>query len=75
MKDNKEINRPKFPKKRIENFQKCQGLRTFIIIVALWIALTSIVQRVMCPSFTETEIFIRIPKSFIGDFKCCVDEE
>lgn len=71
MKDKKKIIRPKFPKDRIDNPYKIQGLRTFIMIAALWIALTSIIQRAICPSFTETEIFIRIPNSFIGDFKRC----
>lgn len=44
-----------------------------IIIVAIvcWIPISTTVQRFKCPSLTETELFLRIGRSFILDFKDC----
>lgn len=40
-----------------------------LVLLLLWIAVTSIIDRFKNPKLTETEILLRIPKSFILDFK------
>ena len=41
----------------------------FIVMVLLcWVLTVSIIQRFKCPELTETELFLRMPNSFICDF-------
>ena len=41
----------------------------FIVMVILcWVLTVSIIQRFKCPELTETELFLRMPNSFICDF-------
>lgn len=46
-------------------------LITLFTVFAMWIAITSMIQRFNCIKMTETEIFIHIPQSFIFNFKNC----
>ena len=38
----------------------------------VWAAFTSIIQSFMCARLTQTEVFMRIPKSFVMDFINCI---
>lgn len=38
----------------------------------VWTAFTSIIQSFMCARLTQTEVFMRIPKSFLLDFINCM---
>lgn len=42
-----------------------------LVAVCLWIGITSMIQRFKCVKLTETEIFLRIPKSFVCDWENC----
>lgn len=42
-----------------------------IFAIVLWASCTSIIQRIQCPKMTETELFFRIPKSFVLNFHIC----
>jgi len=44
-------------------------LKIIFIICALWVSVTSGIQRVKNPRLTETELFLLIPKNFILSFK------
>lgn len=46
-------------------------LKTTIVIVLLWVAVSVFIQRFACTSMTDTEVFINIPRSFVGDWKQC----
>jgi len=43
-------------------------LRKILIIICLWVAITSIIQAFIKPSMTEMERFLSIPNSFILKF-------
>ena len=45
--------------------------RICILIILLNSALTTIVQRYKCVELSETELFLRIPKSYVWDFIEC----
>lgn len=53
-------------KEKLINIGK--GILYFIIF---WVALTTIIQRFKCPELSETELFIRIPNSYIWDWYDC----
>lgn len=40
-----------------------------LVLLLLWIVVTSAIARFRNPELTETELFLRIPQSFILDFK------
>lgn len=40
-----------------------------LVLLLLWIGVTSIIARFKNPKLTETELFLRIPKSFILNFE------
>lgn len=40
-----------------------------LVLLLLWIGVTSAIARFKNPKLTETELLLRIPKSFILDFK------
>lgn len=42
-----------------------------LVAVCMWVAISSTIQRFKCAKLTETEIFIRIPKSFVCDWANC----
>ena len=42
-----------------------------LVAVFMWVAISSTIQRFKCAKLTETEIFIRIPKSFVCDWANC----
>ena len=42
-----------------------------LVAVFMWVAISSTIQRFKCTKLTETEIFIRIPKSFVCDWVNC----
>ena len=41
---------------------------TIYILVILWISISTVIQRFKTPELTETELLLRIPKSFICDW-------
>lgn len=40
-----------------------------LVLLLLWIGVTSIIAGFKNPKLTETELFLRIPKSFVLNFK------
>jgi hypothetical protein len=42
-----------------------------LVAVLLWVAVSGFIQRFKCPSMTETELFLHIPKSVVCDWKHC----
>lgn len=47
---------------------KSELLMVLFVIVA-WVAITSSIQRFKHPDYTETELFLKIPNSFILNFE------
>ena len=43
-----------------------------IIILIIWLPITSIIQAFKCAEMTQTELFLHIPNSYILDFKNCL---
>lgn len=53
---------------------KNRAKNVLILLLAalvMWVAITTIIQRAACKSMSETELFLRIPKSFLCNFKVC----
>lgn len=44
-------------------------LNIFCIIFMLWIAISNGIQAFKCPELTQTQLFLRIPQSFICNWK------
>lgn len=44
---------------------------TILVTILLWIAISSIIQAFKCPSMTQTQLFMHIPKSVICDWQDC----
>ena len=42
-----------------------------MVVIIMWIAISSLVQAAKCPSMSQTELFLRIPQSFVGDWQNC----
>ena len=42
-----------------------------LVPLFLWVSISSTIQRFKCAQLTGTEIFIRIPKSFMCDWVNC----
>ena len=53
--------------------KKCNKISNVIwfilVLLLLWMIITSTIVRFKNPKLTETELLLRIPKSFILDFK------
>lgn len=43
-------------------------IKYLIVFIFIWIAVTSTIQRLNNPNLTETQLFLRIPKSMIFQF-------
>jgi len=39
-------------------------------VIALWLSVTSIIQRFHCPQMTETELLMNTHHYFFLDFRC-----
>lgn len=48
-----------------------KNLKMLFGIVCIWTSLTILWQAFQCPKMTDTERFLRIPQSFILNFKHC----
>jgi hypothetical protein len=46
-------------------------LYALLLLAILWVVLSTTIQRFKCPKMTETELFLRIPKSIIGNWESC----
>ena len=46
-------------------------LRYVFIIAILWILISSAIQAFKCPKYTRTELFLRIPQSYICNWTEC----
>lgn len=46
-------------------------LRVMFVLSIIWIAISTGIQRFKCDALTETQLFKRIPSSFIGNWKKC----
>lgn len=40
-------------------------------VITIWVAISTFVQAFKCPSMSQTELFINIPKSFVCDWNNC----
>ena len=47
------------------------ALYTVLVAVLFWVSISGFIQRFKCPTMTETEIFLHIPKSVMCDWKHC----
>ncbi len=51
---------------------KVKEITYFIIVVAaIWVSITSGIQRLVCDSLTETQLLKKIPKNVMLDFQHC----
>ena len=50
-------------------FNTFKYLRILFICLVMWVSLSTVMQAFICPSMTQTELFLNIPKSFILEFK------
>lgn len=46
-----------------------------IVILLIWVSISSLIQAFTCPKMTETERLIHIPKAFIGQWECIHKEK
>lgn len=46
-------------------------VRTILIVVSAWMAITVTIQAFKCEKLTRTELFLRIPNSFVCDWIEC----
>lgn len=46
-------------------------IEIMFIIILLWIGITSTIQRFKCDKLTDTQIFKKIPNSFILEWEEC----
>lgn len=46
-------------------------LYTLLTAVLLWVAISTMIQALKCPELSQTELFLRIPKSFICAWEHC----
>ncbi len=44
-------------------------LRIIVIIFGVWVSLTTLIQGLLHPKLTQTELFLLIPKSAMLNFK------
>lgn len=49
----------------------CNSLYSVLVVVVLWVAVSGFIQRFKCPSMTETEVFLHIPKSVVCNWDIC----
>lgn len=53
----------------MKNFKKI--LYWVFAPICIWIGISSTIQRFKCTKLTETELFIKIPNTFVGDWSNC----
>ncbi len=53
-------------KEHIRNLSKA-----FLLLLAYYVFVTILVQAMACPELSHTELFLRVPKSILLDFKMC----
>lgn len=56
----------KYIKENIRN-----ALYFLLFAVFLWVGISNVIQAFKCPKMTQTELFLRIPKSFVCDWDNC----
>ena len=42
-----------------------------LLVIMLWLLITTMIQRFKCSKLTETELFLILPNSFIMDWHKC----
>lgn len=58
----------KYKKMKVSKYKLNQIILVFTIIILSYISITSIICRFKNPEYTETQLFLRIPQSFILKF-------
>ena len=43
-----------------------------LILSILWVSISTLIQALVCPKMTQTELFLHIPKSFICVWEYCM---
>ena len=56
-------------KKMKKNTKKYITIYVILVSLLLWTTITTVIVRFKNPELTETELFLRIPKSFILNFE------
>ena len=49
-------------------------LRNFVylgIVMFFWLFISNLIQAFNCPKMSQTELFMQLPNSFIGNWKYC----
>lgn len=59
--------------KALNYIKRTEGhlLYTLLVAVLLWVAISTMIQAFKCPELSQTELFLRIPKSFICAWEHC----
>lgn len=47
------------------------ALYALLVVMLLWVAISSMIQAFKCVDMTQTQIFLHIPKSFVCDWENC----
>lgn len=55
--------------KKNKNFETI--VVTLLVSIFLWLSISSIIQAFKCPKLTQSELLLRVPNSFIGDWYEC----
>lgn len=60
-------------KKNINDYIAHTGLIFNVVFgsLILWVLISNTVQRFKCPTMTETELLLHIPKSFVCNWSEC----
>lgn len=52
-----------------KNTKNYIAIYVILVFLLLWTTVTTVIARFKNPELTETELFLRIPKSFILDYE------
>lgn len=47
------------------------AINIILISALVWISISTMVQAFLCPKMSQTELFLRIPKSFVCNWDNC----
>jgi hypothetical protein len=54
----------------MKKFKIEELISILLFTIVIWVSVSSLIQAFNCPNMTQTQLFLHIPKSFIGDWRC-----
>lgn len=42
-----------------------------LVLMGIWLMVTTLVQAIQCPRMTTTELMLNTPRSVMGEFRIC----